>query len=98
MIPAELWTETDVFCDHWFGEGNKASMTVICLDVMIAQGLVVRKWRGAEGDYRYCIAGCALTGKRASAEGQLRPTSELQPIIQCGHERAPNPRAEARSS
>ena len=30
MIQAGLWTEIDVMCDHWFGEGNVASITAIC--------------------------------------------------------------------
>ena len=62
MIQAGLWTEIDVMCDHWFGEGNVASITAICLDVMIAQGLLVRKWNEPMGDYEYCSVGCALTG------------------------------------
>jgi len=60
MIPAELWTEIDVFCGHWFGEGNTVSTTAICLDVLIAQGLVVRKWDEQEEDFRYYDAAYAL--------------------------------------
>ena len=53
MIPAELWTEIDVCCDHWFGAGNLAFSTAVCLDVLIAQGLVVPKWDEQAGDYKY---------------------------------------------
>jgi hypothetical protein len=54
MIRAELWTESDVFYAHWFGEGNLVCTTAVWLDVLIGQGLVVRKWDEDAGDYRYC--------------------------------------------
>jgi hypothetical protein len=53
MIQAELWTEIEVFCDHWFGEGNAVCLTSFWPDVLIAQGLVVRQWIEEEGEYRY---------------------------------------------
>ena len=53
MIRAELWTESDVFYAHWFGEGNLVCTTAVWLDVLTGQGLVVRKWDEDAGDYRY---------------------------------------------
>jgi hypothetical protein len=53
MIQAELWTETDVLCDHWFIEENVIDSTAILLDQLIAQGEVVRRWAEDEGQYRY---------------------------------------------
>ena len=56
MIAAELWTEVEVFCDHWFGEANLVCTTALWLDVLIGQGLVVRAWDETAGDYRYFLA------------------------------------------
>ena len=61
MIRAELWTDIDVFYDHWFGEGNIVCTTAVWLDVLIAQGLVVRQWDEERGDYRYWDAAYALS-------------------------------------
>ena len=53
IIQAELWTETDVLCDHWFSNGNVIHPTAILLDLLIAQGEVVRRWAEDEGQYQY---------------------------------------------
>ena len=53
MVQAELWTERDIVCDHWFGEGKLVCTAAIWLDVLIAEGLVVRQWDEETGDYRY---------------------------------------------
>jgi hypothetical protein len=60
MIQAELWTEIEVLCDHWFGEGNTIFPTSFWLDLLIAQGKVVRRWKDEQGQYRYCLAEYAL--------------------------------------
>ena len=53
MIQAELWTEIDVACDHWFSQGNMICPTAIWLDVLVAQGKAVRRWEEEQGEYRY---------------------------------------------
>jgi hypothetical protein len=53
MIRAQLWTELDVCCDHWYVAAGVVSITAFWLDVLIAQGLAVRKWGEEEGQYRY---------------------------------------------
>jgi len=53
MIQAELWNEIDIFCDHWFVEGGIVRPTALWLDVLIAQGLLVRSWDEEAADYRY---------------------------------------------
>ena len=52
MIQAELWTDTEVLCDQWVAQG------VLCqscfwLDVLVAQGLIIRTWDEEEGQYCY---------------------------------------------
>jgi hypothetical protein len=53
MIRAQLWTELDVCCDHWYVAAGVVRITAFWLDVLIAQGLAVRKWGEEEGQYRY---------------------------------------------
>ena len=53
MIRAELWTEIDIFYDHWFGSLNFVRPTAIWLDVLIGQGFLLRCWDEETGDYRY---------------------------------------------
>ena len=56
MIRAELWTDVSVSCDHWlFGEHN-VDLAAFWVDVLIAQGLVIRGWDENEGEYWYCAA------------------------------------------
>ncbi|HJY83035.1 MAG TPA: hypothetical protein VKK81_18380 [Candidatus Binatia bacterium] len=43
MIQAELWTESEVLCDHRFGEGNTIFLSSFSVDLLIAQGKVVRR-------------------------------------------------------
>jgi hypothetical protein len=64
MVRAELWDEIDVFSDHWFGEGNMVSMTALWLDILIAQGLVIREWDEEAGEYRYCHAAYAQVSNK----------------------------------
>jgi len=53
MIQAGLWTELDVCCDHWFLSESVLSPAAFWCDVLIAQGLVTRRWIEDEGKYRY---------------------------------------------
>jgi hypothetical protein len=56
MVRAELWTDVSVSCDHWlFGEHN-VDLAAFWVDVLIAQGLVIRRWDENEGEYWYCAA------------------------------------------
>jgi hypothetical protein len=70
MIQAELWTEIEVFCDHWFGEGSTVSLTSFWPDVLIAQGLLVRQWIEEEGDYRYFSTACSPSSDRSTNLGE----------------------------
>lgn len=53
MILAELWSEEDVCCEHWFASQQKFRAAAFWLDVLVAQGLVLRRWFEEEGQYRY---------------------------------------------
>jgi hypothetical protein len=56
MIAAELWTEVEVNCDHWFAGTNQVSTGAFCADLLVAEGAVVRAWDETVGDYRYYLA------------------------------------------
>ena len=49
MLQAELWTDTDVLCDHWFTEGDRVSLVAFCVDVLVAQGRLIRRWKEEKG-------------------------------------------------
>lgn len=53
MIRAQLWTEIDVACDHWYCSDGAFYTTRFWLDVLVAEGRVVRRWVEQEGQYRY---------------------------------------------
>ena len=54
MVRAELWTDIGVSCDHWqFGE-HTVDLAAFWVDVLIAEGLVVRRWDEDKGEYWYC--------------------------------------------
>jgi len=53
MLEAELWTEADICCDHWFTEDGQCYATAFWADTLVAEGLVFREWSEEEGDYRY---------------------------------------------
>jgi len=53
MIRAQLWTELDVCCDHWYVSDGVVCTTYFWLDVLVAQGRVVRRWVEKQGQYRY---------------------------------------------
>lgn len=59
MIAAELWTDMDVHCDHWFAGSNQVSSSAGSADLLVAEGLVVRAWDEASGDHRYRLLECA---------------------------------------
>jgi hypothetical protein len=53
MIQVGLWTELDVCCDHWFASASVLRPAAFWSDVLIAQGLVTRKWFEEDCEYRY---------------------------------------------
>ena len=53
MIRAQLWTEIDAACDHWYRSDGAFCTTFFWLDVLVAEGRVVRRWVEEEGRYRY---------------------------------------------
>jgi len=53
MITAELWSETKVCLDDWYTKDGDFKDTLFWTDVLVAQGLVVRRWMEEEGAYRY---------------------------------------------
>jgi len=53
MIRAQLWTESDGCCNHWYVADGVFCTTFFWLDVLVAQGLVVRQWDEEVGEYRY---------------------------------------------
>ena len=66
MVQAELWTELDVFSDHWNVAEGVVNTTAFWLDVLIAEGLAVRRWDEGVGDYRYRAAEHALNSNAAA--------------------------------
>jgi len=57
MIQAELWTHNEVHCDDWYMAEGALCARCFWLDVLVAEGFVMRKWNEEEGQYCY---GCAL--------------------------------------
>jgi hypothetical protein len=53
MIRAELWTESVTRYDHWFVGDCEIRRGCFWADVLVAEGLVVRRWIEEEGDFRY---------------------------------------------
>ena len=53
MIQAELWTHADACCDEWYGADGGLCTRCFWLDVLVAQGLVMRMWDEGEGQYCY---------------------------------------------
>jgi len=53
LITAELWSETTVCLDHWFAPDGGFKDNMFWMDVLVAEGLVVRHWIEEEGTYRY---------------------------------------------
>lgn len=67
MVQAELWTELDVFSDHWnVAEGVVSTTAFFWLDVLIAEGLAVRRWDEGVGHYRYIAAELAPNSNAAA--------------------------------
>jgi hypothetical protein len=62
MIQAELWTDSDVLCDHWFVRDNVVSLSAFWSDTLVGEGLVVRRWDEEVGNYRYCAVEFATAG------------------------------------
>jgi hypothetical protein len=54
MMSAELWTEEEVCCDHWYPSDQAFYTTAFFVDVLVAEGLVIRQWHEEQGDYLYC--------------------------------------------
>ena len=53
MIRAELWTESVTQYDHWLVGDCQIRPGCFWADVLVAEGLVVRRWVEEEGDFRY---------------------------------------------
>jgi hypothetical protein len=53
MIRAQLWAESAACCDHWYVADGVFCTSFFWLDVLVAQGLVVRQWDEEVGEYRY---------------------------------------------
>lgn len=53
MITAELWSETTACPDAWCTKDGGFMDTLFWADVLVAQGLVMRRWMDQEGAYRY---------------------------------------------
>ncbi len=53
MIRAELWTESVTYYDHWLVGDCQIRPDCFWADVLVAEGLVVRRWVEEEGDFRY---------------------------------------------
>lgn len=53
MIQAELWTEADTCCDHWFVGDAVFCVGIFWADVLVAEGLVIRQRVQEEGQDRY---------------------------------------------
>jgi hypothetical protein len=54
MITAELWTELGAACgENWYASDGGFCTTYFWLDVLVAQGRVLRRWVKEEGQYRY---------------------------------------------
>ena len=61
MTEAGLWNIRDVRCEHWYNQDESFRDVVFWTDVLVAQGLVDRRWDQQEGVYRYYRAGQCLT-------------------------------------
>jgi len=66
MVQAELWTELDVFSDHWNVAEGVFNTTAFWLDVLIAEGLAVRRWDEGVGHYLYIAAAHAPNSNAAA--------------------------------
>ena len=53
MMQAELWTDTEVHCEEWYAVDGMLCAKYFWLDVLVAEGLVMRAWDEAEGQYCY---------------------------------------------
>ena len=60
MIEAGLWTTQEVRCEHWYNQDESFRDVVFWTDVLVAQGLVERRWEQHERVYRYYRAGQCL--------------------------------------
>jgi len=53
MMDAEIWTDVYVSCDHWFSANGDFEGVAFWSDVLVAEGLLGRKWMKDEGYCRY---------------------------------------------
>jgi hypothetical protein len=63
MIQAELWTHNEVHCDDWYMGQGVLYARCFWLDVLVAEGFVMRKWNEEQG--RYCY-GCQSDVERVN--------------------------------
>ena len=67
MIRAGIWTELEVFSDHWHVAPRVINPTAFWLDVLVGLGLVVRTWDEEKGYYLYA------SKEHALEEGMISP-------------------------
>ena len=53
MIRAQLWTDSSTRYDHWFFGDCEIRPGSFWVDVLVAEGLAVRRWVEEEDDFRY---------------------------------------------
>lgn len=53
MLQSDLWTEIEACSGDWYVAQGLFCTTSFWLDVLVAQGLVVRTWSEPEGQYCY---------------------------------------------
>jgi hypothetical protein len=68
MMKAHLWGELDVQCLHWFDSAGVFRPTYFWVDVLVAQGRILRRWVEEEGDYRYWAEEYAPLEERSAEE------------------------------
>jgi len=56
MIAGELWSETGDCLNSWFTKNGVFRDVVFWADVLVAQGLLVRRWVEHDGSYYYFAA------------------------------------------
>ena len=71
MIQAGLWTELDVYYDHWFVSESLLRLAAFWCDVLIAEGLATRRWCEDEGDYRYSCTPSTDNNPKGKLSGTL---------------------------
>jgi len=66
MITAELWSERTVCRDIWLTKDGGFEETQFWMDVLVAEGLVERRWVEEEGVYRYFAKNLYSSSRKAT--------------------------------